>query len=285
MSGRIRWAPVIERAAEIASGLVMTLRQCFYVLVSEAAIPNADTSYKSLSRLTAEARREGWFPSFVDGTREIFQYQTWDGLEDALGETARVYRRDRTEGQPWQVWIGGEKRTLARQLQSWFGDYGFPIVVCAGYASQTLCDDVRGQIEEDARPAVLIYAGDFDPSGEDIARDFVFRVDAFDEVVRVAVTGDQIKQLGLPSLAGKRTDSRAARFVARHGQLVQVEVEAVHPDTLRELYQGQVDAFWDASEYQSVLAQERTERGALEELLADRVVIERLAPGLERGGS
>ena len=64
MSGRLVWAPIVGRAAEIAGGTLMTLRQCFYILVSEGLIPNADSSYKSLSRLTAEARREGWFPSF-----------------------------------------------------------------------------------------------------------------------------------------------------------------------------------------------------------------------------
>jgi hypothetical protein len=197
----------------------MTLRQCFYILVSEGRIPNADLSYKRLSSLTAAARREGWFPSFIDGTRSIVRYRTWDGLEDAIGDAANVYRRDRTEGQEWQVWIGGEKRTLAQQLERWFGELGCPIVVCAGYASQTLCDDVRDAIEGDDRPAVLVYAGDFDPSGEDIARDFVNRVSAFAEVVRVAVTAEQIESLALPPMPGKPLDSRAAAFVARHGQL------------------------------------------------------------------
>jgi hypothetical protein len=245
----------------------MTLRQCFYILVSEGLIPNADSSYKGLSRLTAEARREGWFPSFIDGTREIFLPTTFDGVGDAIGDIVRWYRRDRTEGQDWQVWIAGEKRTLAQQLQEWFGELGCPIVVCAGYPSQTLCDDVRGHVHNDGRDAVLIYAGDFDPSGEDIARDFVERVDAFDEVVRVAVTPEQIGSLNLTPMLGKRSDARAAGFQARPGQLVQVEVEAVHPDILRRLYQEAVDEVWDTSTYEEVLAREERERSGLEEVL------------------
>jgi hypothetical protein len=247
----------------------MTLRQCFYILVSEGVIPNADKSYKGLSRETARARREGWFPCFIDGTREIFRYRTWDGLEDAIGDTARVYRRDRTEGQPYQLWIGGEKRTLALQLEGWFGDLGCPIVIPAGYSSQTLCDDVRAAIEADGREAVLIYAGDFDASGEDIARDFDERVDAFDDVVRVAVNPEQIQTLGLPPLPGKASDARAAAFVARHGQLVQVEVEAVRPDTLRGLYQNAINALWDTSAYEAVRERERKERDQLDALLDD----------------
>jgi hypothetical protein len=264
---RLDWPPIIGRAGEIAGSALMTLRQCFYILVMEGAIPNVDSSYKTLSRLTAAARRDGWFPSFLDGTREVFRFRTWNGLEDAIGDTADSYRRDRTEGQPCQVWIAGEKRTLARQLQDWFGDLGCPIVVCAGYPSQTLCDDVREAIEADGRESVLVYAGDFDPSGEDIARDFVERVDAFDEFVRVAVNAEQIDALGLPPMPGKTTDARAAAFVARHGQLMQVEVEAVHPETLRRLYQAAIDTVWDSSTFDNVLACEDDERRALYALL------------------
>ena len=267
MSERLRWGPIVERAAEIASGSLMTLRQCFYILVSEGLIPNADTSYKRLSALTAEARREFRFPSFIDGTREVIRYQTYDGLEDAIGETARSYRRERTEGQKVQVWIAGEKRTLASQLEEWFADLGCPIVVCAGYSSQTLCDDVANLILADGRPALLIYAGDFDPSGEDIARDFDERVGAFDDLVRVAVLPEQIEELALTPRPGKASDSRAAGFTARYGSLVQVEVEAVHPDTLQQLYQEAIDAVWDTSAFDDVLDREKTERDALHALL------------------
>jgi hypothetical protein len=264
---RLCWPPIIERAAEIAGETVMTLRQCFYILVSEGLIPNADSSYKGLSRLTAEARREGSFSSFIDGTRAILEPTTFDGAADAIGDIVRWYRRDRTEGQEWQLWIAGEKRTLAVQLRSWFGTLGCPIVVCAGYPSQTLCDDVRGQVLNDGRDALLIYAGDFDPSGEDIARDFVTRVDAFDDFVRVAVTPEQIDSLNLTPMPGKRSDARADAFEARHGELVQVEVEAIHPDTLRRLYQEAIDGVWDKSAYDSVCAREAQERADLEDLL------------------
>jgi len=269
VTARLKWPPIIQRAAEIAGGSTMTLRQCFYILFSEGAIPNTDTSYKQLSSLTAEARRDGWFPSFIDGTREIFQYLTFDGLEDAVGRVGRSYRRDRTEGQPWQIWIAGEKRTLASQLREWFGDLGVPIVVCAGYASQTLCDDVRAEVDADGRPSVVIYAGDFDPSGEDIARDFLQRVGVFREARRVAVTAEQITKLSLPSMPGKAKDSRAAGFVARHGTLAQVEVEALRPETLRALYQDAVDEFQDVSVFDDVLEQEREEREQILQLVEE----------------
>jgi hypothetical protein len=264
---RLQWEPIIKRAREVAADGEMTLRQCFYVLVSEGLLPNSDYSYKRLSDLTAQARREGWFPAFLDGTREVFRHDTWDGIEHAVSDLSDTYRRDRTEGQPRQVWIAAEKRTLARQLQGWFSDLGCPVVVCAGYASQTLCDDVRAAVEQDGRPSLLVYAGDFDPSGEDIARDFVERVGSFEQVERVAVSAEQVEALELPPLPGESTDARAAGFVARHGRLVQVEVEAVPPGTLQRLYQEALDAVWDVSASEDVLAREADER---ERLLALR---------------
>jgi hypothetical protein len=90
----------------------------------------------------------------------------------------------------------------------------------------------------------------------------------FDEVVRVAVTPEQISELGLTAMPGKRSDARAGAFMARYGQLVQVEVEAVHPETLRHLYQAAIDERWDKSTYERVCTLEDSERGELEAVLA-----------------
>jgi hypothetical protein len=131
-----------------------------------------------------------------------------------------------------------------------------------------LCDNVRAGIARDGRPSSLVYAGDFDPSGEDIARDFVERVGAFDAVDPVAVKAEQVVSLGLAPMPGKASDARAAAFVARHGQLMQVEVEAVHPGTLRQLYQDAIDSVWDVSAFNDVKQRELGERRRLRDLVA-----------------
>jgi hypothetical protein len=87
----------------------------------------------------------------------------------------------------------------------------------------------------DGRDAVLVYAGDFDPSGEDILRDFTERCDVWTKVEQIAVLPGQVHGLGLVKNPGKDKDSRAGQFVVRHGELVQVEVEAIEPDTLEGL--------------------------------------------------
>ena len=52
----------------------VTLRQLFYRLVAAALILNIDSHYKTLSRLTAQGRRDGSFPELMDTTRSIEEY-------------------------------------------------------------------------------------------------------------------------------------------------------------------------------------------------------------------
>jgi len=108
-----------------------------------------------------------------------------------------------------------------------------------------------------------VPVGDFDPSGEDIDRDFAARTGCWDKVVRVALNAEQVQQYSLPPNPGKSTDSRAGGFVQRHGQLVQVELDALDPTALRTLLQDALNEFWDTSAYQSVLAQEQSDLGRL----------------------
>jgi hypothetical protein len=132
-----------------------------------------------------------------------------------------------------------------------------------GYARQSYVDSVAADVEHRGRPAVVLYAGDFDPSGEDIDRDFLERTGCFSNVVRVALTPEQVTDYNLPPAPGKATDSRAAAFTARHGQLVQVELEALDPTDLRQLYEGALTAFWDTSAFDLALEQERADVEAL----------------------
>lgn len=115
--------------------------------------------------------------------------------------------------------------------------------------------DVKAQ----DRPAVLVYAGDFDPSGEDIDRDFIGRTDVFERVLRVALNAEQIELHHLPPQPGKPKNARAAGFIERHGRLMQVELDALPPDVLQGLYQDAIDQFWDLSAYEDVVDLEDVE--------------------------
>ena len=262
---RIEWPAIIDRAAEIVRSYntSVTLRQLFYRLVSAQLLPNTDTSYKRLSALTAQARRDGWFPPLIDRGRSIHVHAAWDGPAAAMGALISQYRLDRTSGQDVSLYLGVEKAGMVVQLDAWFGDLGIPVLALGGYSSQTYTDDVAADAGRRERPAVLLYAGDFDPSGEDIDRDFEERSGCWAKVIRVALTAGQVDDYGLPPNPGKATDSRAAGFIARHGELVQVELDALDPDDLRDLYQAAINPYWDVSAYAAVRIREDADRQRL----------------------
>ncbi|HUP22380.1 MAG TPA: hypothetical protein VNB06_05510 [Thermoanaerobaculia bacterium] len=241
----------------------VTLRQLFYRLVAALLLRNTRSEYSSLSSQTARARRARTFPALLDRTRKIERYQTFDGAGHARHWLASIYRRDRTEGQEFNLYLGVEKKTLIAQLDAWFGDLGLPILPLGGYSSEPFEKEVIVDIEADGRPAILIYAGDFDPSGEDIDRNFIHQVGRFEKVVRVALLPEQIEEYNLPPQPGKESDSRSQAFTKRHGRLVQVELEALDPETLRGLYREAIDAHFDLSVFEDVLAVEDEERQEL----------------------
>ena len=265
VSHRPDWPALLERAAAIVESYdtLVTLRQLFYRLVAELLLQNTTNAYKALSRWTAEARRVGSFPALIDRGRRIHRYPTFPSPAEARRWLREIYRRDRTEGQAVSVYLGVEKAGIVEQLQAWFGDLGVPVLAFGGYSSQTYIDDVIADVAAAERKAVLLYACDHDASGEDIDRDFIARAGCWSEVQRVALTAAQVEQYALPPQPGKESDSRAAGFIARHGHLVQVELDALPPDILRALYADAIAEFWDDDAYQRSLVREAAERGTL----------------------
>lgn len=269
MAPRLKWDDITYIAADIVNSYStsVTLRQLFYRLVSRGVLPNNQNAYKSLSKHTAEARREGWFPDLIDRTRKIERYQTFSDPQYALRWLSSIYRRDRTELQDQQIFIGVEKAGMVVQLQDWFGELGLPILALGGYSSQTFVKTVGEAIEREVareeRNSVLLYAGDFDPSGEDIDRDFIERVEQhlghYLEVQRIALLPEHIEEYLLPEFPGKETDSRKWQFMAKHGKLVQVELDALDPNDLRALYKNAVDQYFDYDVYQRSLDREAEE--------------------------
>lgn len=195
--------------------------------------------------------------------RTIHRDLSFDDPRRAIEWLTGFYRRDRTEGQVSAVYLGVEKHGIVEQLRAWFGDYGVRIVSLGGYASQTYVDDIARDAKEDGRLAVLIYAGDWDPSGEDIPRDFEGRCPVFSKFIRVALNENQVSEFGLPENPGKHQDPRAGRFEARYGRLAQVEVDALPPDVLRDLFADALSGYVDM--YESILRLEELDRETLRE--------------------
>jgi hypothetical protein len=258
------WQAILGHAAGVVKSYArrITLRQLYYRLVADGTLANVDSSYKGLSRETARARRSRTFPRLVDRTRRVERLRAFDSPDEASEWLREQYRRPRTEGQEHNVYLAVEKDALAGLLWDWFGELGVGIVAVRGYSSESLCELIADEAAEDGRPTMMLYAGDFDPTGEDIPRDLAERLNRV-RVERIALTREQVEHFDLPPQPGKRSDSRSARFELEHGRLVQVELDALAPDDLRALYQEALAPFWDEPIYERVREREDAERRAL----------------------
>ncbi|MBA2553948.1 MAG: hypothetical protein H0V10_09720 [Geodermatophilaceae bacterium] len=238
----------------------VTLRQCFYFLFSRGHIENTKQDYQSLSAWTTRARDAGRFPDFIDNGRWINRYPyTFGGSDDAHEWLRTHYRRDRAEFADVSIYLGVEKAGLAAQLNYWFQPLGIPILPLGGWSSQTFRESVRREIVRRRRPAVLIYAGDLDPSGAYIGQSFAEKVGAFTQVVRIGLNVDQLaglpenpypeKKLANP-LIGRFQREFGPQLVARgYPELVQFELDALEPAQLRAIYRDGIRPYFDASAF------------------------------------
>ncbi len=268
---RRKWGPLLCEAAKYAQRLGgnVTLRQLHYVLVSnpDNTYRNVESDYKQLSSRTAEARRQGSFPHLVDHTRSIDRFSSWDSPKDAVRSVAGQYRRNRTEGQPTELWLVVEKATLLGQVRQWVEPYGVPVVALRGYGSQTIASTIIGEVGRVSEGITMLYVGDHDASGQDIQRDIVKRTGGiWTDVDRIAVNPNQVDKLNLHPAPGKTTDSRAEGFKAKYGELIQVEVEAIDPEVLRGLVVDAIERRVDHEQLAWIMEQEAAERELLVEV-------------------
>ena len=185
---RIKWDGVIDKSVGIIQSfldrnIIPTVRAVFYALVSKEIVPNTQSVYKQLSSKLVGARKEGivaW-TSIADDTRRSLggDNMFWDPEEfakdyvDYILEAHEKYTLPRWTDQDYYVEIWLEKFALARTFESWVGDMKIVLVPSRGYSSWTFLYKAQKRIRQkvsEGKEVVVLYFGDFDPSGVDIER-------------------------------------------------------------------------------------------------------------------
>lgn len=244
----------------------MTVRQVYYQLVARQAIRNHDSQYKRVSRLLVEGRKDGTIPwSWVeDRLRRPRTVSMWDDLPDFARAVVRAYRRDVWPTQPGYVETWLEKDALSGIFEDIQRPYGVTLNVGRGYDGwDSIHNAARRMGSGDA--VTILYFGDFDPSGEDMARSLTDRLAFFGcypEVLKVALTAADIAYYNLPPDPAKRTDSRAAGFIAEHGD-VSVELDALPGAVLRQRIRQEIESRLDMDALRRTQETERRERERL----------------------
>jgi hypothetical protein len=116
-------------------------------------------------RLLREVREQGTIPWawVVDKTRELEKVSTWSDPDAYARCVARSCRRDFWNQQPVRCEVWSEKGTVRGVLQPVLDHYAVGFRVVHGFSSATLIHDVAA--DYDGRVLIVLYVGDFDPSG------------------------------------------------------------------------------------------------------------------------
>ncbi|MCJ7759789.1 hypothetical protein MUP59_01435 [Candidatus Bathyarchaeota archaeon] len=263
----------------------LTLRQVYYRLVSKNLIPNTKASYKGLSHQLVKAREKGDVDDrrIEDRSRKVQGFGDWgfDDLDDFIaGQVSRLkdswenFSRRQWEDQPKKVIVALEKDALSRMFTDVANGFRIQVYATKGYGSYTFVNDLAGDLDEE-KENVILYFGDYDPSGRDIERDLRDRLvryygrDNF-TVVRIALKPDQISQYNLPpmpedaeTLAKLGRDPRTKQY----GMEFAVELDALEPPVLQELIRSSINAQIDSDLWNAKLEETKADREELRERL------------------
>jgi hypothetical protein len=220
----------------------MTLRQYFYRLIGGLLKPDEYNSLKYAKKNGIED--EILHPKmFLDRSRPSYGTNTWDSLEDFLKILPNAFKLNYWKDEEYKVEIWTEKDALSQVLLSEAETYRVPVRATRGYNSDTMDYEWGGEDK------IILYFGDFDPSGLDMDKKLAkVKVHA---VYRVAMTEKQ-KQ-GLQSVGikdseyaeqhgNKKGDPRAEAYKKLFGDRCW-ELDVMEPSALRQLVRDSIERF------------------------------------------
>lgn len=255
---------IIEQSINITQQYehgVLTLRGLHYRLVA-AGMTNTLRHYKRVVTAMIEARWDKIiaFEVFSDHDRSIEGKTMWEetNIEKSVEEAERsienwmsCYYKNRWENQSYYPEVFIEKKALLGVFAPICDQYDIALGACKGYPSLTFLNQAKERFYEAAdneKSPIILYFGDYDPSGEDIPRSIQNNLDRMGidiEVKRIALLKNQVVEWNLPPAPIKIGDSRSAKW----NGLGQVELDAVAPDKIQELCRNAILDIFDRSLY------------------------------------
>ena len=273
-------------------GIAPTVRQLFYILVSKNVIPNTRSSYQKLSNILARARYFSYLQwelirdesRYHTSLEPIESYRTEPYSEEEIEDWIKwkfINSFDNIQINPWldqkyRVVLVIEKFALYDAINHFvrqefeFGVYDS--IAIRGYDSATdvyKVSKLAFKIIMNNQIPVFLQLGDFDPSGEDIKRDFQERVkfilfsnfkckiEPIFEII--AVTKEQIEKYQLPHRPEDEAEIRKLmkdpRFKRWQYGLFRVELDAMLalvPEEFKRIVGNAIRKYFDFNVYEKV---------------------------------
>ena len=248
----------------------VTVRQLYYQaeVAGLPGIDKTDSGYDKIQNQVLNLRRAGRldYEHIADMTRWMRKPRSFDGIEEAMADTARLYRKALWSEAEDYVEIWCEKDALAGVILPVTQKYDVPLMVARGFSSETFCYESVAQRGDDDRTYYVYYLGDFDRAGEDAARALEEKLTRFADEVgicvcfeQIAVNVVQVYELGLPFREPKRVSAADKKWP----QAIACELDAIPPDTLRELVEEAINRHLDQDRLAILKVAEESEREQL----------------------
>lgn len=246
----------------------VTVRQLFYA-ATVADVPGIDKTeagYAKVQVQVLDLRRAGRLPygNISDATRYMRKPRTYDGWQEALENTALLYRKALWADSDEAVEIWLEKSALAGVIYPVTSEYDVPLMPTGGYSSETFAYGAVNALRGTGKTLVIYAFYDFDRSGRDAALSLEEKVTRFglefDVPVRfnhLGLTFEQVLSERLPTRPAKRSTVADQRWPYDFA----AELDAIPPDRIRQIVRDAIEDHlprWELQHLKQVEAEERS---------------------------
>ena len=269
-------AEIIEQANGIIEeykrgGYLLTIRQLYYQFVGRGLLENTIKSYKRIVNIINDARLAGLvdWNAIEDRTRNVEHISTWTDPASIMERAVQSYKTDKWANQDYHVEVWIEKEALTGVISQICRQVEVPYFACRGYVSQSEMYHSAQRLAAMHKPVIVLHLGDHDPSGIDMTRDNLDRLDLLSqsaniEVKRIALNMNQIKKYNPPPNPTKLTDSRAEGYLQEFGKS-SWELDALSPTVIKNLIKKEVAKYLDADQWAIDVEAQEVDREALQE--------------------
>jgi len=248
----------------------LSVRSLYYLMSQDQLVPKKENGYRLVKDYSGKLRECGAIPFewLKDESRQVIQVYTCTNLADGLHDLAAQYRRYMWTDQPRYVELWCEAKASIASLRPLTEKWQVRLVPVGGFSSKTFLWECAKYLARIEKPIHIVYVGDFDPSGLSIEVDIQTRLQRYAQglqfdLKRVALTEQQVHDMGLPTRPPKPGDSRTKGFAAAGV----AELEAIPPNQLRQMCSNAIASQIDHDIRLTTKAAERQDVEQLEDMM------------------
>ncbi|MHB8552804.1 MAG: toprim domain-containing protein [Thermoplasmataceae archaeon] len=301
-NGRIRKL-ILEAIASRSPQKFASTRAIYYYLGGKNEIPLTERGYKALNALTVDMRQKGeipwgYFPVIrgangVSASRWIDPEDFFDNHKNWFINSADYYKLPRWLNQSYHVEVWVEKLGLLPDAEHAVEGLDIQCRALGGFPPWEFVHDnlqaIKSYLEERREEAqfVVLYLGDLDPSGRDIARQLVEALEFFNLDVQlewVGILPEHVIKYNLPEIpldqeviAKIHRDSRYKKYMewlseeGVEGEMF-AELDAwngVAPNAIKDELRPKVEEYFDQDDLAEATSEYEENKQKLEEMLED----------------